>query len=89
MPRAIRLPEKEKAPPKAMVRRFESAIARTAKKSLDLNELRDEYSRALLKLAEKKHAQRKDVVGTHSKKSRPEKVVDLMEVLKRSLKRAA
>lgn len=83
--RDIGLPRKKKAPPEAVVRRFKNAIARMAKKSLDLKELRDEYSRALLRLAERKHARRKDVVGTPPKKGRPEKVVDLMEVLKRSL----
>jgi DNA end-binding protein Ku len=83
-PQTVGLPQKKEEPPKAMVRQFETAIGRLTKKTLDPKELRDEYSEALLKLAEKKHAQRKDVVETHAK-SRPEKVVDLMEVLKRSL----
>jgi DNA end-binding protein Ku len=83
-PQTVGLPQKKEEPPKAMVRQFETAIGRLTKKTLDPKELRDEYSEALLKLAEKKHAQRKDVVETHAK-SRPEKAVDLMEVLKRSL----
>ncbi|HME99107.1 MAG TPA: Ku protein [Terriglobia bacterium] len=83
-PRGVGLPEKREEPPKRIVRQFETAIARLTRKTLDPKELRDEYSEALLKLAEKKHARHKDVVETHAK-GRPEKVVDLMEVLKRSL----
>jgi len=87
-PRAVGLPEKRKEPPKAMVRRFESVIAKTTRKTLDLKEMRDEYSEGLLKLAKKKHLHHKDVVGIHPSKKRPENVVDLMEVLKRSLDRS-
>ena len=83
-PRGVGLPEKREAPPKRIVHQFETAITRLTRKTLDPKELRDEYSEALLKLAEKKHARHKDVVETHAK-GRPEKVVDLMEVLKRSL----
>ena len=83
-PRGVGLPEKREEPPKRIVRQFETAITRLTRKTLDPKELRDEYSEALLKLAEKKHARHKDVVETHAK-GRPEKVVDLMEVLKRSL----
>ena len=83
-PRGVGLPEKREEPPKRMVRQFETAITRLTRKTLDPKELRDEYSEALLKLAEKKHARHKDVVETHAE-GRPEKVVDLMEVLKRSL----
>jgi DNA end-binding protein Ku len=83
-PQAVGLREKKEAQPKGIVRQFETAIARLTRKTLDPKELRDEYSESLLKFAEKKYAQRKDVVETHAK-GRPEKVVDLMEVLKRSL----
>ena len=83
-PQTVGLPEKKKEPPKEMVRRFERVIARATKQTLDPKELRDEYSEALLKLAKQKYAQHKDVVGAHPAK-RPAKVVDLMEVLKRSL----
>src|SRR6266850_1213666 len=69
-------------------RRFESVIAKATRKTLDLKEMRDEYSEGLLKLAKKKHLHHKDVVGIHPSKKRPENVVDLMEVLKRSLDRS-
>jgi DNA end-binding protein Ku len=83
-PQAVGLPKKKEEQPKGLVRQFESAIARLTRKTLDPKEMRDEYSSALLKLAEKKHAHHKDVVETPATR-RPEKVVDLMEVLKRSL----
>ena len=84
-PEAAGLPRKKAEPSKTTVRQLERAIARLTKKALEPKELRDEYSEALLKLAEKKHAKHKDVVATTRPKRRPENVVDLMEVLKRSL----
>jgi len=70
----------------ANVRKFETAIARATKKTIDTKEMRDEYAEALLKLIEKKRARNKDVIetGEHGKRG-PAKVIDLMEVLKRSL----
>ena len=64
---------------------FESAIARHSKKTLNLNEMRDEYADAMLKLIEKKRAHHKDIVESEGPQRRPAKVVDLMEVLKQSL----
>jgi DNA end-binding protein Ku len=84
-PEDIGLPKK-KEPSKAVVRRFEESIGNATKRTLDPDEMHDEYSNALFKLIEKKYAQRKDVVESEEPRKKPEKVVDLMEVLKRSLK---
>jgi DNA end-binding protein Ku len=84
-PEDVRLPKK-KEPSKTAVRRFEEFTARTTKKTLDPDEMHDEYSNALFKLIEKKYSKRRDVVESEGPRKKPEKVVDLMEVLKRSLK---
>jgi DNA end-binding protein Ku len=82
---AIGLPKKAKAPA-AMVRKFETAIKRSAKKTLDLQELRDDYADATLKLIEQKRKKHKDVVESEAApRQKPAQVVDLMEVLKSSL----
>ena len=47
--------------------------------------MRDEYAEAMLKLIEKKDARGKDIVESETAPKRPAKVVDLMEVLKKSL----
>jgi len=85
-PSTLGLPKKVKPSP-ALVRKFEDAIAKNAKKTLDLSEMRDEYAERMLKLIEKKGRQGKDVVESEVPAShpRPGKVVDLMEVLKQSL----
>jgi len=85
MPRDIGLPKKSNVRT-ASVRKFETAITRATKKTIDAKEMRDEYAEAMLKLIEKKRARDKDVVETgEGRQRRPAKVVDLMEVLKRSL----
>jgi len=48
-------------------------------------ELRDEQTEQLLKLVKSKEAHNTDVVETEAAEQRPTKVVDLMEVLKKSL----
>jgi DNA end-binding protein Ku len=83
-PADIGLPEKQRAPQKT-VRSLETAVAKATKKTLDLKAMRDEYARAMLDLIEKKHARQKDVVETDAPTKGPAKVVDLMEVLKKSL----
>jgi DNA end-binding protein Ku len=86
-PADVGLPQKTKVSA-ASVRKFETAIARAAKKSLDTKEMRDEYAGAMLKLIKQKSAGHKDVVKSPSdepRRKQPGKVVDLMEVLKASL----
>lgn len=70
---------------KAAVRRFERLIRKKAAKSISTDELRDEHSEKLLKLVEAKQAKGKDVVEGETGERGPAKVVDLMEVLKKSL----
>jgi DNA end-binding protein Ku len=86
-PADVGLPKKTKVTA-AGVRKFETAIARAAKKALDTKEMRDEYAAAMLKLIQEKSARHKDVVESQSdepRRKQPTKVVDLMEVLKASL----
>ena len=80
----IGLPKKPKVPA-ATVRRFETAIKRASKKTIDPKEMRDEYAESMMKLIEKKSSRHKDVVESEHAGPRPAKVVDLMEVLKQSL----
>ena len=80
----IDLPEKKKVPA-ATVKKFETFIAKHSDKRLSLNELKDEKTARLLKLVEKKRKQHKDVVEVEAPERDEGKVVDLMEVLKRSL----
>jgi DNA end-binding protein Ku len=84
-PHDIGLPKKSNARAGG-VRKFETAITRATKKTIDTKEMRDEYAEAMLKLIQKKRAHHKDVVDTGERKQRgPGKIVDLMEVLKQSL----
>jgi len=89
-PEEIGLPEPNRVS-KAAVRRFEKLIQTKSAKGLSRDELRDEQAEGLLKLVERKQARQKDVVEAETAEREPGKVVDLMEVLKKSLagKRAA
>jgi DNA end-binding protein Ku len=69
----------------AVVRRFDTAIKKGMKKTIDPKEMRDEYAESMLKLIEKKSSRHKDVVESEQAGPRPAKVIDLMEVLKQSL----
>jgi len=76
---------------KRPVQRFARIIRNKASKEISRQELIDEQAEKLLKLVERKQAQRKDVIEIETGERKPAKVVDLMEVLKKSLegKRAA
>jgi DNA end-binding protein Ku len=80
----IDLPAKKKVPA-ATVKKFETFITKHSDKQLSLKELKDEKTAQLLKLVEKKRKQHKDVVEVEEPERDEGKVVDLMEVLKRSL----
>jgi DNA end-binding protein Ku len=82
----IDMPEKKKVPA-ATVKKFENFIAKHSDKRLSLKELKDEKTAQLLKLVEKKRKQHKDVVELEEPERDQGKVVDLMEVLKKSLAR--
>jgi DNA end-binding protein Ku len=83
-PKEVGLPEKKKLPA-ATVKKFETLIKKNSDKHLALKELKDEKTAELLKLVEKKRKQHKDVVEVEVPERDEGKVVDLMEVLKKSL----
>jgi len=85
-PHDIGLPKKSKTSA-STVRKFEKAIQNATKKTLDQKEMRDEYAESMLKLIKTKSSHHKDIVETEEKseRRRPAQVVDLMEVLKKSL----
>jgi DNA end-binding protein Ku len=83
-PKDIGLPEKKKVPA-ATVTKFERIISRHSTSRLNLKELKDEKSEQLLKLVAKKRKQRKNIVEVETPEPHEGKVVDLMEVLKKSL----
>ena len=83
-PENIGLP-KPKHVPKAAITRFEKLISGHSKSDISREELRDEQTEKLLKLVERKRSHHKDVIETEVAKGEPAKVVDLMEVLKKSL----
>jgi len=82
---------KLKQPSKSDVARFEKLIARQKKDDIAIEELKDEQTEKLLSLVKHKRAATQDVVETEAAETEPDKVVDLMAVLKKSLagKRAA
>jgi len=83
-PKDIGLPEKKKLSA-AAVKKFEKIIAKNSDRHLSLKDLKDEKTAQLLKLVEKKRKQHKDVVEVEEPERDEGKVVDLMEVLKKSL----
>ncbi|HEX6309012.1 MAG TPA: Ku protein [Longimicrobiales bacterium] len=84
-PDDVGLPEPVK-PKAAAVKQIEKAIAQLAEKELDEAELVDRSAARLLKLVEKKEKAGEDVVEAPAGEAPPsEGVIDLMEVLKRSL----
>src|SRR5436190_19834414 len=83
-PKDVGLPEKKRVS-KPMVTKFENLIKKKTKRELPVTHLKDEQTDQLLKLIEKKRARHKDVVQIELPERKEAKVVDLMEVLKRSL----
>ncbi len=83
-PGDIGLP-KPKRVSKAAVTRFHKLISKYAKPEIAREELRDDQTEELMKLVEKKRTKHKDVVERAREGREPHKVVDLMEVLKKSL----
>src|ERR1051325_1163509 len=85
-PKQVDLPDKKKVRA-AEVKKFERLISKHAEKHLSLTELKDEKTEQLLKLVEKKRKQHKDVIEVEEPERDEGKVIDLMEVLKKSLAR--
>ncbi|MCU1265773.1 MAG: ykoV 1 [Acidobacteria bacterium] len=82
-PKDIDLPAKKKATP-AAVKKFETLIRKKSKKTF--TPAADEETQRLLKLARKKQAKRSNVVHMSSDEEATESnVVDLMQILKKSL----
>jgi DNA end-binding protein Ku len=83
---AIGLPDKHK-PARNLVQRIEKAIDAAAEDSFDPDELRDDSADRLRELAEKKQRSGEDLVQAKDVEEAPSAdVVDLMAVLKRSLR---
>jgi len=70
---------------KAAVKRFEKLIQTRSKDEVSRDELRDKQAERLMKLVERKRSRDKDVVESDFADRKPAKVVDLLEVLKKSL----
>ena len=83
-PREVGLPEKKK-PSAATVRKFERLISSRTKNQFSGSTLKDEQTEALLKLVKQKQKSRKNVIRASVPEREPAKVIDLMQVLKRSL----
>jgi DNA end-binding protein Ku len=80
----IGLPEKKKVPA-ATVRKFETIIGKHSARQLPLSKLKDEYAARLRKLVARKRSARKNVIHVKELEREEGKVVDLLDVLKKSL----
>lgn len=83
-PEDVGLPKKKKAPP-ATVRKFETLIGKKSKKQFSAKKLADEETERLLKLVKKKQTKRSNVVEVESEKDEASNVIDLVQILKKSL----
>jgi DNA end-binding protein Ku len=86
----IELPARPKLD-RARLREVEKAVAALTRKTLDESELKDDYARRLRALVEAKRQQDRDVVAAPAdlvaiEDDEDGQVIDLMEVLKRSLR---
>ena len=82
-PKDVGLPKK-KEPPKATVTKFEKFIANKSKKQFSPTKLADKQADSLLKLVKRKQTKRANVVRVEEEAS-DHKVIDLVQVLKKSL----
>jgi non-homologous end joining protein Ku len=86
--KAVGLPKEPAKVDRAQVKKFEQAIAALGAKKLDPKELEDEQARQLLALVERKRKSHQDLVEVPELAAEAEdhaEIIDLMEVLKRSL----
>jgi DNA end-binding protein Ku len=83
-PKEVGLPEKTRVS-SAAVKKFENIIKKHSDNTLALSTLKDEKAEALRKLIAKKKSSRKNVVHVEMPEREEGKVVDLIEVLKKSL----
>ena len=80
----VGLPEK-KTPSKATVQKFEKLIANKSKKQFSPGKLADKQTDSLLKLVKKKQSKRGNVVAVEDEEAGDHKVIDLVQVLRKSL----
>ncbi len=83
-PADVGLPQKKKVMP-ATVRKFETLISKKSKAAFSPTKLADEQTERLLKLVKKKQAKSGNVVQVESEGRDEGKVVDLVQLLKKSL----
>ncbi|HKN82652.1 MAG TPA: Ku protein [Pyrinomonadaceae bacterium] len=83
-PSDIGLPKKTE-PTKATVHKFEKLIAGKTKKQFSPTKLEDKQTDSLLKLVKKKQTKRENVVNVQEEAATDGKVIDLVQVLKKSL----
>lgn len=83
-PSEVGLPKK-KAPPKAKVSKFEKLITGKSKKQFSPTKLADKQTDELLKLVKQKQKKRGNVVEVDVEAETDHKVVDLVQILKKSL----
>jgi DNA end-binding protein Ku len=83
-PSDVGLPKK-KEPPKATVHKFEKLIAGKSRKQFSPTKLADKQTDELLKLVKKKQKKRGSVVEVDVEEDTDHKVVDLVQILKKSL----
>ncbi|MFN2513785.1 MAG: Ku protein [Pyrinomonadaceae bacterium] len=83
-PAEVGLPKKKKVPP-VTVRKFETLISKKSKSNFSPTKLADEQTERLLKLVKKKQAKRSNVVRVESEERDEGKVIDLVQILKKSL----
>ena len=76
---------KKKKVSKAEVTKFSKFIAAHSERSLPDKELKDDQTERILKLVKAKKSRGKDVVETDVESAREDNVVDIMDVLKKSL----
>jgi DNA end-binding protein Ku len=84
-PEQIGLPRKHN-PAAATVRSLEHLITQRSRTSFPLKELRDDASDRLLRLVERKRKRDENVIAAPRRAKRKPEVVDLVEVLRRSLR---
>ena len=83
-PDDLGLPKKKKVSP-ATVRKFETLIGKKSKKGFSPAKLKDEQTEKLLKLVKKKGLKRSNVVQIENEEREEGNVVDLVQILKKSL----
>ena len=83
-PAQVGLPKKKKVP-KRSVAKFERLIAKKSESRLSPKEMKDEQNERVVKLVKTKRSKHKDLVETDEADQQKGKVVDIMDVLKKSI----